>query len=69
MEFYLAFYVVTHGDFGPVSTKNSIEDGYYIVKFNSDTFIIQEYVIIYGINTAICEQVSNAFYLSCMKQG
>ena len=40
--------VVTHGIFGDVSTDEPKENGYYILKFTSNPYILQEYVIIDG---------------------
>ena len=61
--------VVTHKDFGSLNTDDPKEDDYYIVKFTSDTFNIQDNVIIYVRIVAIGEQMDNACYLSRLIPG
>ena len=61
--------VVTHKDFGSLNTDDPKEDDYYIVKFTSDPYNIQDIVIIYGGIVTIGEQVVNTCYLSRLIHG
>ena len=61
--------VVTHVDLLVVSTDNTKEDGYYIVKFTYNSYNLQEEVVIDLRIIAIGEQLANACYISNFRQG
>ena len=56
---YKIWSFVTRGYFGTVSNDNTKKDGYYMLKFTSNNYTIQEDVILYGRKCAMGEQVGN----------
>ena len=62
-------YIVTHEYFESVSTDDTKEDGYCIVKFTSDPYTVQEGVIIYERIIKMAKQLSNDCYLIYFLKG
>ena len=60
-------YIVTHEYFESVSTDDTKEDGYCIVKFTSDPYTVQEGIIIYERIIKMAKQLSNYCYLFFFK--
>ena len=59
--------LVQYGKYGAINTYDTTTDGYYVIKFISESYTLQNNTTIYGKNIAASELVFKAQYIFAMQ--